>query len=64
MKRSLQVLVGCLLTAFVAALFVSTPPPVSAAIEMRLPHPADLTHPVHLAAERMVKRIADRTKAS
>ncbi len=37
------------------------PRAVEAAVEMRLTHPADLTHPVHLAAERMVKRIADRT---
>ena len=62
MKRSLVVVAGFLLTAFVAALLASAPGPASAAIEMRLPHPADLTHPVHLAAERMVKRIADRTK--
>jgi TRAP-type transport system periplasmic protein len=62
MKRSLVVLAGCLLAAFVTAILASAPGPASAAIEMRLPHPADLTHPVHLAAERMVKRIADRTK--
>jgi TRAP-type transport system periplasmic protein len=62
MKRSLQVLAGCLLTALLAALFASAPPQASAAVEMRLTHPADLTHPVHLAAERMVKRIAERTK--
>jgi tripartite ATP-independent transporter DctP family solute receptor len=62
MKRALQVLAGCLLTALLAALFASAPPPASAAVEMRLTHPADLTHPVHLAADRMVKRIAERTK--
>jgi TRAP-type transport system periplasmic protein len=38
--------------------------PADAAIEMRLTHPADVSHPVHLAAERMVKRIADRTNGA
>jgi tripartite ATP-independent transporter DctP family solute receptor len=62
MKRSLQVLAGSLLTAILAALLVSAPLQAGAAVEMRLTHPADLTHPVHLAADRMVKRIAERTK--
>lgn len=35
-----------------------------AAVELRLTHPADLSHPVHLEAEKMVKRIADRTSGS
>jgi tripartite ATP-independent transporter DctP family solute receptor len=47
---------GLALSGLVAA------PSASAAVEFRLTHPADLTHPVHLAAERMVKRIAERTK--
>src|SRR5690606_24320878 len=32
-----------------------------AAVELRLTHPADLSHPVHLEAEKMVGRIAERT---
>ncbi len=35
--------------------------PARAAVELRLTHPADITHPVHLEAEAMVKRIAERT---
>lgn len=31
-------------------------------MELRLTHPADLSHPVHLAAVRMVKRIEERTR--
>ena len=33
-----------------------------AASEFRLTHPADVTHPVHLEAEQMAKRIEERTK--
>jgi tripartite ATP-independent transporter DctP family solute receptor len=62
MKRCLHLLVGCLVATVLVGLFAGAPPQASAAVEMRLTHPADLTHPVHLAAERMVKRIADRTK--
>jgi tripartite ATP-independent transporter DctP family solute receptor len=36
--------------------------PARAAVELRLTHPADLSHPVHIEAEAMVKRIAERTK--
>jgi tripartite ATP-independent transporter DctP family solute receptor len=32
-----------------------------AAVELRLTHPADTSHPVHIEAEKMVARIADRT---
>jgi tripartite ATP-independent transporter DctP family solute receptor len=32
-----------------------------AAVTLRLTHPAELTHPVHVEAEAMVKRIAERT---
>jgi tripartite ATP-independent transporter DctP family solute receptor len=35
-----------------------------AAVELRLTHPADLSHPVHLEAEKMVKRIAERTNGA
>jgi len=35
--------------------------PARAAVELRLTHPADLSHPVHLEAEAMVKRISDRS---
>lgn len=36
--------------------------PARAAVELRLTHPADTSHPVHIEAEAMVKRIAERTK--
>src|SRR5688572_10527375 len=36
--------------------------PSRAATEFRLTHPADTSHPVHIEAEAMVKRIAERTK--
>lgn len=48
----------------VAAAFAATLPairPARAAVELRLTHPADLSHPVHIEAEAMVKRISDRT---
>jgi len=35
--------------------------PARAAVELKLTHPADLSHPVHLEAEKMVGRIAERT---
>ena len=35
--------------------------PAKAAVELRLTHPADPSHPVHIEAEKMVKRISDRT---
>ena len=50
----------CLLMGLVV-LAAAVPAAAGAPLELRLTHPADLTHPVHLAAERMVKRIAERT---
>jgi tripartite ATP-independent transporter DctP family solute receptor len=47
-----------------AAAFAVTLPairPARAAVELRLTHPADLSHPVHIEGEAMVKRIAERT---
>lgn len=47
-----------------AAAFAATLPairPARAAVELRLTHPADLSHPVHIEAEAMVKRIGERT---
>lgn len=35
-----------------------------AAVELRLTHPADLSHPVHVEAEKMVGRIAERTNGA
>ena len=32
-----------------------------AAVDLRLTHPADPTHPVHVEAEKMAQRIGDRT---
>jgi tripartite ATP-independent transporter DctP family solute receptor len=62
MKRTmgLGIATACLLLGL-AAFLAAVPAQAAAPLEMRLTHPADLTHPVHLAAERMVKRIADRT---
>lgn len=62
MKRLAIVLTACALSA--ALLLCLAAAPAEAAIEMRLTHPADVSHPVHLAAERMVKRIADRTNGA
>jgi tripartite ATP-independent transporter DctP family solute receptor len=36
--------------------------PAFAAVELKLTHPADQSHPVHIEADAMVKRIAERTK--
>jgi tripartite ATP-independent transporter DctP family solute receptor len=33
-------------------------------VELRLTHPADLSHPVHIEAEKMVARIAERTSGA
>lgn len=46
------------------ALAVSAPfiRPALAAVELKLTHPADQSHPVHIEADAMVKRIAERTK--
>lgn len=38
--------------------------PVQAAQELKLTHPADLSHPVHIEAEKMVKRVGDRTNGA
>lgn len=35
--------------------------PARAAVQLKLAHPADTSHPVHLAVERMVERVAERT---
>ena len=35
--------------------------PARAAVELKLTHPADTSHPVHIEAEKMVERIARRT---
>lgn len=35
--------------------------PARAAVELKLTHPADTSHPVHVEAEKMVARIAERT---
>lgn len=38
--------------------------PSRAAVALKLTHPADLSHPVHIEADKMVKRIADRTNGA
>jgi len=53
---------GCLLLAMAAVAGIAFTSEARGAVELRLTHPADLTHPVHLAAVRMVNRIAERTK--
>ena len=52
------------LQAGAAAAFAPSVLTSRAAVELRLTHPADLSHPVHLEAEKMAKRIADRTSGS
>jgi len=44
-----------------AGLFIQ---PARASVELRLTHPADLSHPVHIEADKMVKRIAERTNGA
>jgi tripartite ATP-independent transporter DctP family solute receptor len=44
--------------AFTCAPYVM---PARAAVELRLTHPADQSHPVHIEAEKMAGRIAQRT---
>lgn len=51
-----------LLAAGVGASLATYIRPVEAALEFRLTHPADTAHPVHIEAEKMVQRIAERTK--
>jgi len=45
------------------ALAISTPfiRPAFAAVELKLTHPADQSHPVHIEADAMARRIAERT---
>jgi TRAP-type transport system periplasmic protein len=38
--------------------------PARASVELRLTHPADTSHPVHIEADKMVKRIAERTNGT
>ena len=54
--------VGSLVVGLIAILAIVYSPEAQGALEMRLTHPADPSHPVHLAAVRMVKRIEERTK--
>ena len=53
-----------ILKAGAAAAFAPALLPARAAVELRLTHPADLSHPVHLEADKMVKRIAERTNGA
>lgn len=46
----------------VGASLAATIRPSRAALEFRLTHPADISHPVHIEAEKMLQRIAERTK--
>jgi tripartite ATP-independent transporter DctP family solute receptor len=50
-----------LLLAGVSAPLAASIRPARAVIEFRLTHPADTSHPVHIEAEKMVQRIAERT---
>lgn len=50
------------LMAGVGASLATVIRPARAALEYRLTHPADTAHPVHIEAEKMVQRIAERTK--
>ncbi len=52
-RTALMIGAGASLAAFVR--------PSRAALEFKLTHPADTAHPVHIEAEKMVQRIAERT---
>jgi tripartite ATP-independent transporter DctP family solute receptor len=49
------------LTGVLAAPAVLRTGLAQAAVEFRLTHPADAAHPVHIEAEKMVQRVAERT---
>ncbi|WP_158639322.1 TRAP transporter substrate-binding protein [Elioraea rosea] len=49
------------LMAGLGASFAIVARPARAAVQYRLTHPADPSHPVHIEAEKMVARIAERT---
>lgn len=50
-----------ILKAGAAGLAAFTVLPARANVELKLTHPADVSHPVHIEADKMVKRIAERT---
>ncbi|MBL4918505.1 TRAP transporter substrate-binding protein [Szabonella alba] len=61
MSRIITVNRRFVLAGALAAPVVLRAPFASAATQLRLTHPADASHPVHIAAEGMVARIAERT---
>jgi tripartite ATP-independent transporter DctP family solute receptor len=61
MSRSIKLNRRFVLAGGLAAPLVLRAPFASAATQLRLTHPADTSHPVHIAAESMVARIAERT---
>ncbi|MCY7319584.1 MAG: TRAP transporter substrate-binding protein [Ramlibacter sp.] len=61
MTHKIQISRRIVLQAGAAAAFAPAILPARAAVELRLTHPADVTHPIHTEAEKMVKRVADRT---
>ncbi len=61
MSRLINVNRRFVLAGALAAPVVLRAPFASAATQLRLTHPADASHPVHIAAEGMVARIAERT---
>jgi len=50
------------LTAAALSLPALVARPARAAVDLRLTHPADTSHPVHVEAEAMAKRIEERTR--
>lgn len=52
------------LAAGAATLSAANVVPARAAAELRLTHPADTSHPVHIEAEKMAQRVAQRTNGA
>jgi len=52
------------LAAGAATLSAANIVPARAAAELRLTHPADISHPVHIEAEKMAQRVAQRTNGA
>ncbi|WP_291299197.1 TRAP transporter substrate-binding protein [Elioraea sp.] len=59
--RTLSVSRRTALTAGIGASLAIVTRPARAQVQYRLTHPADTSHPVHIEAEKMVQRIAERT---
>lgn len=64
MPSSFKIARRSVLAAGAATLSAATVFPARAAAELRLTHPADTSHPVHIEAEKMAERVARRTNGA